>query len=429
MTLMHRIAMPLLIFFISLAMTNAPAAADEPAKNQTLKELLVEKGAITKEEAATLQETAWAKWVSRIAFSGNVRIRHESIWYSADPGTGDEGDDRHRARFRLQLGAQLNIKDLLVVFQLASGNGDATGNNQSFDNMASQKSIWIQQAYLSWNPSAARWLTLVAGKMENPFFRAESSDIVWDADVTPEGFAESFRVKSGDTTTVFLHLGQFVLDEDAADSHDQWLIGQQLGTTVEPNDTIKTTLAVAFYEVLNATTGTFGQTLIQDGNSRINLPAACAVVAGAANAGCTLVNRYHILDLTAVLNIKAGPMPVAIMGDYVRNLADTTTGGNGVGTATGNVAYQIGAIVGKASDPNTFELAYFYKVLETDATLADMADSDFGDGGLNRRGHITWIAYNLTKYFQTKAKVSVSSSDGALKDDITRLQVDAMVKF
>lgn len=410
---------------VALAVTTAPAAA-APAQNQTLKELLLEKGTITKEEAATLQETVWAKWIDRVTFYGDVRVRHESIWYSADPGTGDDGENRHRQRFRLRLGTQLKIKDVLVVVQLASGNGDATGNNQSFDNLSSQKTIWIQQAYLSWNPTGARWFTLAAGKMENPFFRAESSDIVWDADVAPEGFAETLRFKPSDTVVVFLTAAQAVLDEDAADNHDQWLIGQQLGATVEPNATIKTTLAVAFYEALNATTGTFGQTLIQDGNSRVG---ACPGGTTPIVAACTLVNRYHILNFTAMLSAKAGSLPVAVMGDYVRNLADTTTGGNGVGPATGNVAYQVGAILGKASDPNTFELAYFYKVLETDSTLADLSDSDFGDGGLNRRGHITWIAYNPTKYFQARAKVSVSTSDGALTDDITRLQVDAMVKF
>jgi hypothetical protein len=420
-----------LSIFLSIISSSAMAADKIP-----LKELLVQKGTITAEEAATVQETAWAKWIDRVTFNGDVRVRHESIWYSADPGTGDDRSDRHRQRFRLRLGTQLKIKDLLVVAQLSSGVGDATGNNQSFDNFSSQKQIWIQQAYLSWNPASARWVTIAAGKMENPFFRAEGSELVWDADVAPEGFTEALRFKPNDAVMVFLNAAQLVLDEDgpaaapSTDSRDQWMIGQQLGMTVEPGAGLKATLAAAFYEVLNATTGTFGQTLIQDGNSRANTPLACTGVnAVSSNAGCTLVNRYHILDLTAALNIMAGPLPLAVMGDYVRNLADTTTGGNGAGPATGNVAYQAGFILGKASDPNTFELAYFYKVVETDATLADLADSDFGDGGLNRRGHIAWMAYNPTKYFQAKAKLSVSASDGALKDDITRLQVDAMVKF
>ena len=31
---------------------------------------------------------------------------------------------------------------------------------------------------------------------------------------------------------------------------------------------------------------------------------------------------------------------------------------------------------------------------DLDATVADVADSDFGDGGTNRVGHIAWFAYN-----------------------------------
>jgi hypothetical protein len=56
--------------------------------------------------------------------------------------------------------------------------------------------------------------------------------------------------------------------------------------------------------------------------------------------------------------------------------------------------------------------------LEADATVADAVDSDFGDGGTNRRGHIFWVAYSpldyltfQTKYFQTKNFVEYSLWD------------------
>ncbi|MBI3620767.1 MAG: putative porin [Nitrospirae bacterium] len=397
-----------------LAGLSTPVVA---ADKVPLKELLVQKGTITMEEAATVQDSVWAKWVDRVTFSGDLRIRDEQFWYSAVPGTNDDRNNRNRVRFRLRFGSQIKIKDLLVVVRLASGTGEAVSTNQTFDNLFTQKSIWIDQAYLSWNPAMARWATISAGRMQNPFVRFYSSDIVWDDDVNPEGIAEQLQFKSGGTV-LFVNLAQLVLDEDgpaaapSTDGHEQWMIAQQVGVTVEPSSTLKATLAGAFYEVLNGTKGTFSQNPVQDGNTR---------------AAGILVNRYHILDLTAALNVNAGPLPLAIMADYVRNLADTV---NAAGTApTGNVGYQVGAILGKASDPNTFELAYFYKVAETDATLADLADSDFGDGGINRRGHIVWVAYNPAKYFQAKAKMFVTTSDGPLKDDITRLQVDFSTKF
>ncbi|MCI0529520.1 MAG: putative porin, partial [Nitrospira sp.] len=119
------------------------------------------------------------------------------------------------------------------------------------------------------------------------------------------------------------------------------------------------------------------------------------------------------------------------MGDYVKNMANPITTS---GTDSGDTGYQLGLILGKASDPGTWELAYFYKVVETDATLADVSDSDFGDGGIDRRGHIIWGAYNLTKYLQFKTKFyntkKESETDNpTTKDDIDRLQVDLSVKF
>ena len=49
-----------------------------------------------------------------------------------------------------------------------------------------------------------------------------------------------------------------------------------------------------------------------------------------------------------------------------------------------------------------------YKYSETDDTLADLADSDFGNGGTNRKGHIMWAAYNFTKYLQAKTKYFIT---------------------
>jgi hypothetical protein len=390
------------------------------ADKMPLKEMLYEKGLLTKEEAANVQETVWAKFVQRVTLSSDLRIRHESFWYSADAGTGENVDNRHRERFRLRLGAEVKLQSFKVIVRLASGTGEAVSTNQSMDNAFTQKAIWIDQAYVSFNSPSAPWLTLAAGRMQNPFVRNYTSDIAWDDDINPEGFAEQFQFKPGDEVVVFVNLAQLVMDEDAGTGHDQWLMGQQLGTTINAG-AAKATLAGAFYEVLNPTTGTFSQVPVQDGNSR-------------GVGGVILMNRYHILDLMASVTTKVGPLPFVIMGDYVRNFADTSTAGNGLGAPTGDTGYQVGAVLGKASDPNTFELAYFYKMVETDATLADLSDSDFGVGGIDRRGHIAWVAYSPTKFFQAKAKLFVTETDGAsfpagTKDDITRLQVDFVTKF
>jgi len=381
-------------------------------ERKSLDDLLVEKGVISKDEAASVQGRKFAAWVDRMTFSGDLRVRHESFWK-------DPNSDRHRERFRLRLGSELKMQDLTVGIRLASGTGDQISTNQSEDNLFSEKGLWIDRAYLRWQGSGSKWLTLTGGKMPNPFFTVYSTDAMWDEDVTPEGFAENLSFSLGGGTALFANLGQFVLDEDASGSlsTDQWLFGQQIGVAVEPIKDIKTTLAAAYYNFVNVENGNFGQVTCLSGNTR---------AAGACPT--TLINDYNVLDVTGLIALKLGSLPLSVMGDYVLNTADPK---DAAGNETKDSGYQAGLILGKASDPSTWEAAYFYKLMGTDATVADVADADFGDGGTDRKGHIVWVAYNPTKALTAKVKFFRTErlDKTAAKDDIDRLQADLVVKF
>lgn len=405
---MSRFMAILLVVIGLVGLSSMESFADE---RKTLEELLVDKGTISKEEAASLQTTKFSKWVDRINFGGDLRLRQESFHRE----TATSEFDRHRQRFRLRMGGTLKIDNFLVGIQLASGGGEQVSTNQSFDSLFSQKQVWIQQAYLEWK--AAQWLAITGGKMKNPFFRSYSSDIVWDDDVTPEGFAQELTFNITDTIVLFVNTAQFVLDEDSGDNNDQWLFGEQVGAQVGMGKSMKLTVAGAFYNFKNGTEGSFGQVAIQDGNTRVPVTTGTSTV---------LVNNYRVIDITAQLALKAGDLPLTLQGDYVKNLADTTT--------DKDMGYQAGLIVGKASDPQTWEAAYFYKLVETDATVADIADSDFGDnGGTNRKGHIVWVAYSPTKPLQVKAKYFITETEDETlppgEKDVDRLQVDLSIKF
>jgi hypothetical protein len=387
------------------------------ADKKPLKEILYSKGDLTTDETASVQETKLSQWVERVTLSGDLRLRHESIM--KDPAL-----DRHRQRFRLRIAADTKIEDFIVGIRLASGTGEQVSTNQSFDNLSSQKPLWIDRAFLSWQGSETKWLRLTGGRMANPFFTVYSTDAVWDDDFNPEGFAENFNFKLNDNFMLFFNTGQIVLDEDSGDNNDQWLFGEQVGVNIAPLKDVKTTLAIAYYDFTNTNKGTFGQAVCQSGNTRVNPCSA------AANPGL-LLNDYNVLDVTAQVGMKAGTLPVSLMGDYVKNMASPKTA---AGVDSGDTGYQVGLILGKASDPGTWEVAYLYKVLETDATLADVSDSDFGDGGTDRRGHIVWGAYSLTKYLQFKTKYFITKKESqtavpSTHDDINRLQVDLVMKF
>lgn len=388
-----------------------------------LEDLLVEKGVLSKDEAASVQWKKFSSSLDRLTFSGDIRLRHESFYNTT-------ADDRHRQRFRLRLGADLKLETITVGIRLASGTGEQVSTNQSFDNLSSQKALWIDRAYIRWQGESMRWLSLTGGRMPNPFFTVYTSDVFWDEDFNPEGVAENMKFKLGGTE-LFVNLAQIVLDEDSGGKPDtdQWLYGQQVGVKVSPMKDLATTFALAYYNAVNVAfpNGTLSQGVVQSGNSRcdVNTPPPNAPPGCVANQ---LLNDYNVVDVTAMVGFKVMALPVSVMADYVTNTADTE---DSTGAETENSGYQAGFILGKASDPQTWEVAYFYKQLGTDATLADIADSDFGPGGTGRKGSIVWAAYNPNKVIQFKMKYFKTKleDDQAAPDDINRLQADLSVKF
>jgi hypothetical protein len=389
---------------------------------KSLEDLLFDKGVITKDEAATIQKKKFSAWVDRVTFAGDIRLRHESFYR-------DTTDDRHRQRFRLRLGPELKIGSVLVGIRLASGTGEQVSTNKSFDALSSQTALYIDRAFVKWNNPELRWVALTGGRMPNPFFTVYSSDAVWDDDFNPEGFAENFVFKPAGIE-LFLNVAQIVLDEDSGGrpSTDQWLFGQQVGVKVTPIHNVQTTLAAAYYNTANAQNNTFGQGVVQTGNSRCQVNTAPTPNVPAGCVANQLINDYNVVDITAMIAAKVGSLPVSVMGDMVKNTADTV---NANGAETKDSGYQAGIILGKASDPQTWELAYFYKAVGTDATLADVADSDFGEGGTDRKGHIMWAAYSPSKALQVKVKYFKTGfeNDSATPNDINRLQADLSVKF
>ncbi|MEO6665997.1 MAG: putative porin, partial [Nitrospiria bacterium] len=298
----------------AVAFVCASAGGAGAEDRTSLEELLFDKGVITKDEAALVQGRKLAKWVDRVTFGGDIRLRHESFYRHT-------ADDRHRQRFRLRLGPELKISNLTVGIRLASGTGEQVSTNKSFDSLSSQTALYIDRAFVKWHSPELRWLTLTGGRMANPFFTVYSSDVVWDDDFNPEGFAQGIVLKPGGLE-LFLNTAQFVLDEDngGRPSTDQWLFGQQVGVKVNPLHGVQTTLAAAYYNTVNGQNNNFGQAAVQDGNSRVTT-ASC----GTNTTSCpnTLVNDYNVVDVTALIALKLGSLPVSVMGDYVTNTADT----------------------------------------------------------------------------------------------------------
>ena len=372
--------------------------------------------------SAQLDKIKLSDTIQSIKFSGDIRLRSDS-YKKRGPGL----NDRNRLRYRLRFGPVIELpENLSAIIRLGSGTGEQVSTNQSYDNLSGQKALWVDLMYLRWKPTFNDNATasVQAGRMANPLWRTYSSDVVWDDDFNPEGFGESVEWLFPDAgVSVFANGLQAVADEDSGRGKNQMYFSQQLGfETRLPLDS-RLRVAGAYHKWSDENQSTLSQASFQDGNRR------------AANSSSgALLNRFGVGEVTGQLSGWAGGIPVSLQATVVRNLRaiDFATPAFAVGPVARD-AYQFGAIIGAAKKTGSWELGYFKKYVQTDATVADVADSDFGDGGTNRVGHIAWVAYAPRDWMLLKAKGFVTDTIDRqfLPGDkaVNRLQVDVAVKF
>lgn len=380
--------------------------------------------------------------IEKITIKGDLRLRQENFHNrnGALPNMG--GIDRSRQRFRLRLGAEFPLSPTLKgVMQFASGTGEQTSTNQSYDNLSSQKPLWIDLAYIEYKPVES--IVVASGRMKHPLWKTYSSDIVWDGDYNPEGFGENFKFSLFGHGRFFINLMQAVADEDSGTNVDQWIVSEQLGFALPLFSESRFTLAGAIHEWVHESSNTvknqtftgnvlFGGGVSQEGNRRMN-----GSTGGSTNSG--LANEFRVFELTAEYLTSLFSQSLSLQGTYIVNTAHLPTGEGRLGALGSNFdnvkadkGSQWGVIYGKASGAGKWEVAYFHKQSAADATVSDVADSDWGNGGTNRKGHVGWIAYGVADYatlqfkaFQTK----INDTKLASRSDINRFQFDYMVKF
>jgi len=84
-----------------------------------------------------------ASWASRVAFSGDLRYRHEQISDDTLNAQGERTADRYRERLRARLSARAQVIENVSVgigFATAEG-GDPRSSNQTLDDVFSRKSV------------------------------------------------------------------------------------------------------------------------------------------------------------------------------------------------------------------------------------------------------------------------------------------------
>ena len=447
------------IVFAAFAVSLLGVAAARAQDSGALLELLVKKGVINDQEAEEVRAdlikenaaTSAGKLklstpVTELELYGDARVRYEvRNGETARPDTINSPGDtfqRNRARYRLRIGLRGTLVDDWFFGIRLETSTSARSTNITFGDDTStgpgpfaknSDGIGVGQAYLGYK--GVRDLTLIAGKMANPFV---TSSMVWDGDINPEGLAQQWKhtfnfsfgggtsaaiesyspdgktVTTAGTTSepkkiavdLYANFGQFVYDDTNPENpigpnpsglpkNDSYLLGWQIGAKINFPNNFYFQLSPTLYNY-TGTGDTFASSFVGDPSFRVVDPVTGAVTTVTTNQ--TGANNLLVFDIPMEIGWKFGELPVKVFGEYARNFSgDDRARAAGHPDKTSSVnAYQIGAGLGKVKEKGSWELRGFWQHAEQFALDPNLVDSDIYDSRVNMEGFAFVFGYALS---------------------------------
>src|SRR5262245_29611772 len=340
-------------------------------------------------------------WLNRFSFFGDIRVRQEGFYQ-------DHVEARNRQRLRLRFGARLTVSDELEGgLRLVSGDpNEISANNQTLTDVFTRKPINIDNAYITIKPSKSiglekAFFSITGGKFSVNFWRPRAvmaSELVFDEDLTPEGFAQEitlFESPSG-LGNIKLAAGQWSVKEFFP-GRDSFMLGEQLQVNFNPHPKLQLAVAGADYYFMRS------DAIAQERNrnSALVLTNSVQLQKGQIVKGGDLIvpntnnpiqrfaGGFHILDFSGQLNWDTGyaQWPFSLMIDYAQNLQ---------AEFGKNDALLVGAGIGQTRNPGDWAVSALWERVETDSVISMFTLSDYGRrGGTNVKGPIAKIDYML----------------------------------
>ncbi|HEY8520839.1 MAG TPA: putative porin [Gammaproteobacteria bacterium] len=345
------------------------------------------------DEEGAIELDAARETSPRLAFSGDLRYRHESI-----DETGERSRNRHRVRARLGAEAVL-ADDLTVEFVLATGGDDPVSANQTLGSSFTRKDFGVDRAWFDWRPTDR--MRVAGGKMPNPFHRPGEHHLIFDRDLNPEGLALGYGF--GDW---FVNVAGFVVEE-RGDAPDVLLFGGQLGYRTTLAGGARLTTGLSYYDYR----ATQGSAPFYDG----------AAAGNRLDPLGRYLSDFDDAEAFAELELDARGRPLTLFADYVVNTA----------AARDDSGFAVGARYGEVTGRGGWAFGWAYQALEADAVVGTFTDSDFAGGGTDNEGHVLEMSYGLRERWRLDARYFANrrGADAGAERDYDRLQIDVVFDY
>ncbi|MFZ9060301.1 MAG: putative porin [Steroidobacteraceae bacterium] len=345
-----------------------------------------------------------ASWAEKIRFAGDFRYRHELI-------DEDGRQERQRQRIRARFGLTAQVGESLTAgLRIATGGvSENRSTNATLGDANARKDLELDLGYLTWKPRDDLSLTL--GKQVYPWFRPGSS-FLYDSDSNPEGMALAWSGSSG----AFANAWGFWLSESGSAAE-----GNVSGLQVGWRGRSGLTVAASFHDYAALQGRSLAFSGYPAGNSTYAGDRLCVPVATDVAVARCYSDDYEILGLAVQYEASVGEWPLQLWADSVQNLAVERL----------DSGFNLGARLGRASSPGSWELALVYQDVEADAQWGGFIDSDFAGGDTQGRGWRLQGGWVPTRnaLLQFTWIDSTRAVDLPAQRDYQRLQLDFSMKF
>ncbi len=350
--------------------------------------------------APTTEETS--AWIP----SGDFRLRWERTTFQEPTTQPQILDPRNRWVVRFRAGVTKQFGKLTNFgVRLATGSRtDPNSTDITLGDFADRLEISVDRAFLELKHKGA---FLTGGKFANPF---DTTELVWDGDVNPQGVAGSLARSGSHPVTPKLTGIFYVVDEQTINP-DSYMVGGQGQVAIKASAGWSVVAAGSYYgytikSLRNADAGdTRGNRLTPDGTAYLS--------------------DFDLLDAVVTFDHRGfgARYPIKFVGDYVYNL----------GADDKNQGFNLDLFVGKVSAKGDKRFRYGYSQAETDAVLAAFSH-DNTTLATNYKQHTASFDYQVRKDTQLNATFYVFQRlDSALPTDlnpwIKRLRLNAMVSW
>jgi hypothetical protein len=345
------------------------------------------------------ERMAAVSWAERMRWKGDFRYRYENI-----EEEGKDGRNRSRIRARTSLEADV-APNLRVGFGLATGGDDPVSANVTIGGGGAKKDIALDLAYFDW--SVRDHTRILGGKFSNYLVKPQKTGLLWDSDWRPEGLGVIW-----DNGTFFAQgLGTWLEGDSSNGTEFGWVA--QAGMKLKVGGSGKLMFGVGYNQFdIAGRTPLFGEEEDFFGNTFVMDPVSGDLV---------FAYDYRQIQAFAEYGLEMWGRPLVFFADYVVNtdVDDNDTG------------YLFGAKYGSAKSKGTWDISYFYEKLEADAAVGLVADSDFGGGGTDAKGHVLKGTYAFHKNWYFRGTYFINEVDLVSGDphDYDRLMLDLQFKF